>query len=241
VKSKKFSNNINNKSLPKHVAIIMDGNGRWAEARGLPRVEGHRLSRRAIKDTIIASAENGVKVLSLFAFSQENWKRPRTEIFRLFRIFSEIIREELPSLIEEGVKVILSGDTSRFPKYLKETLSVTMKETEKNKRIILNICIGYSGKDDIILGIKHLMKDKIREDNVTEDLLDKYLYTHDLPPVDLLIRTSGEQRISNFMLWQIAYAELYFTEILWPDFTKTDLNTALTEFSNRNRRFGRIK
>ena len=240
MKSKKF-NNKNNITLPEHVAVIMDGNGRWAEAQGLPRVEGHRLSRRAIKDTISSAVENGIKVLSLFAFSQENWKRPRAEIYKLFRIFSEIIKEELPSLKEEGVRVILSGETYRFPKYLKETLSLTIRETSMNDKTILNICLGYSGRHEIISSIRKIIRDKIEEDKVTEKLFDRYLYSHDLPPVDLLIRTSGEKRISNFMLWQIAYSELYFTDILWPDFTKEDFTDALNEFSIRNRRFGRIK
>ncbi len=222
----------------KHVAIIMDGNGRWAEARGLPRIEGHRASRKAIKEAVIAAAENDIEVLSLFAFSTENWKRPRTEMFSLFRIFSKIIREEVPELKERNVKVRYSGDISKFPKHLRNVLNYAERETKNNNGLVLNICLDYSGKSEILRAVKMALNDHLDSNNLDENMFEKYLYTANLPPVDLLIRTSGEQRISNFMLWQIAYAELYFTNVLWPDFSKKDFEKALEEYKKRNRRFG---
>ncbi|HOJ16755.1 MAG: polyprenyl diphosphate synthase [Caldisericia bacterium] len=242
-KSKKSekSENFAFSSIPRHVAIIMDGNGRWAEAHGLPRIEGHRSSRKAIKDAVIAAAENNIEVLSLFAFSTENWKRPHKEIMQLFRIFTNIIREELPELKERNVRVIYSGDLSKFPKYLKNILNTTENETKNNSGLILNICLDYSGKSEILKAIKKILNSKLKTTDIDENIFESFLDTAGLPPVDLLIRTSGEQRISNFMLWQIAYAELYFTNTLWPDFSKDEFIKALQEYQKRDRRFGGLK
>jgi len=233
--------NIDKTNIPKHIAIIMDGNGRWAEAHGLPRIEGHRSSRKAIKDAVIAAAENNIEVLSLFAFSTENWKRPHKEIMQLFRIFTNIIREELPELKERNVRVIYSGDLSKFPKYLKNILNTTENETKNNSGLILNICLDYSGKSEILKAIKKILNSKLKTTDIDENIFESFLDTAGLPPVDLLIRTSGEQRISNFMLWQIAYAELYFTNTLWPDFSKDEFIKALQEYQKRDRRFGGLK
>lgn len=222
----------------KHVAIIMDGNGRWAEARGLSRIEGHKASRKAIKEAVIAAFENNIEVLSLFAFSTENWKRPKSEIYSLFRIFSEIIKEEIPELKERNVKVRYSGTIEKLPIYLRSVLKYAEDETKLNTELILNICIDYSGKNEILRAVKKVLADHLDIKKLDEKTFENYLYTKDLPPVDLLIRTSGEQRISNFMLWQIAYAELYFTNVLWPDFSKKDFEEALNEYRKRNRRFG---
>lgn len=225
-------------STPRHVAIIMDGNGRWAEAHGLPRIEGHRTSRKAIKEAVIAAAEKNIEVLSLFAFSTENWKRPYHEIMQLFRIFSNIIREEIPELKKRGVRVRYSGNISKFPRYLKEVLNIAERETKNNRGLILNICLDYSGKSEILQAVQKLLNANIKSADLNENLFEQFLDTAELPPVDLLIRTSGEQRISNFMLWQIAYAELYFTNTLWPDFSKEEFNKALKEYQKRERRFG---
>lgn len=243
IKSKKSekSENFASSSIPRHVAIIMDGNGRWAEAHGLPRIEGHRSSRKAIKDAVIAAAENNIEVLSLFAFSTENWKRPHQEIIQLFRIFTNIIREELPELKERNVRVIYSGNLSKFPKYLKNILNITEDETKENNGLILNICLDYSGKSEILKAVKKILNSKIKSADLDEDTFESFLDTAGLPPVDLLIRTSGEQRISNFMLWEIAYTELYFTDTLWPDFSKEEFLKALKEYKKRDRRFGGLK
>ena len=242
-KSKKSekSENFAFSSIPRHVAIIMDGNGRWAEAHGLPRIEGHRSSRKAIKDAVITAAENNIEILSLFAFSTENWKRPHQEIMQLFRIFTSIIKEELPELKERNVKVRYSGDISKFPNYLKEVLIITENETKNNNGLLLNICLDYSGKNEILKAVKKILNSKINSADLDESTFENFLDTAGLPPVDLLIRTSDEQRISNFMLWQIAYTELYFTDTLWPDFSKKEFIKALKEYQKRERRFGGLK
>lgn len=232
-KSEKFD-----KKNPCHIAIIMDGNGRWAQSRGLERVEGHKASRKAIRESVEGAMEQGVPFLSLFAFSTENWSRPKTEIFAIFRIFTQVLKEESPELHEKGVKIIVSGSVQKFPLYLQKELEKSIELTKDNQLLLLNICLDYSGKTDILQAVNKILKNTTRDKKITEDVLEENLLTHPLPPVDLLIRTSGEQRISNFMLWQIAYAELFFSNFFWPDFTKAELNKAILEYQKRDRRFG---
>jgi len=218
----------------------MDGNGRWAKKRRLPRIEGHRASRGAIKNCIEATVEFEIPYLSLYAFSTENWNRPKQEILSLFSIFNRIIAEELDELDSQGVRISYSGQLHRFPPDLQDTLMNAQKKTNSNNRLQLNICLDYSGKFEIIKAVKRIIQKGISADCITEDLFEKYLDTCHFPPVDLLIRTSGEQRISNFMLWQIAYAEMVFLDTLWPDFKKDDLQQCIEIYQHRTRRFGGI-
>jgi undecaprenyl diphosphate synthase len=227
-------------STPLHVAIIMDGNGRWAKKRFLPRIEGHRASRKAIRSCIEGAIELNIPYLSLYAFSTENWQRPKQEIDSLFSIFNLIIREELNELSKQGVCITYSGQLHRFPDYLQDTLEYAKELTKTNHAVRLNICLDYSGKDEIIRAVQRIIQEDLKPEAVNEELFEHHLDTQGMPAVDLLIRTSGEQRISNFMLWQIAYAEFIFLEVLWPDFTKDHLKSCLEEFHKRSRRFGSI-
>lgn len=226
------------KNNPKHIAIIMDGNGRWAQSRGLARVEGHRASRKAIRESVEGALEHSIPYLSLFAFSTENWSRPKTEIFAIFRIFTQVLKEETPELNEKGVKIIVSGSIIKFPLYLQNELKKSIELTKNNHSLLLNICLDYSGKIDILQAINKIHKSISQGTLITEEIMEDNLLTHPLPSVDLLIRTSGEQRISNFMLWQIAYAELFFSDFFWPDFNKSELIKAILEYQKRDRRFG---
>jgi undecaprenyl diphosphate synthase len=225
-------------SKPLHVAIIMDGNGRWAKKRFLPRIEGHRASRKAIRSCIEGAIELNIPYLSLYAFSTENWQRPKQEIESLFSIFNKIIHEELDELAKQGICIVYSGQLHRFPHELQETLRLAKDRTKEKQGLKLNICLDYSGKNEIIRAVKKMLQAKIDPESVNESLFDEYLDTSGMPAVDLLIRTSGEERISNFMLWQIAYAELIFLDVLWPDFTKNHLKDCIETFQQRSRRFG---
>ena len=236
---KKKSEKSNPKKLI-HIAIIMDGNGRWAQSKGLARVEGHRASRKAIRESVEGAIEQQIPFLSLFAFSTENWSRPKNEIHAIFRIFTHVLKEETPELHEKGVKLLVSGNMTKFPKYLQKELHHSLELTKGNSTLILNICLDYSGKVDILQAIKTICQLKPEVSAITEQLLEENLLTYPLPPVDLLIRTSGEHRISNFMLWQIAYAELFFSNLFWPDFTKQELLNAINDYQKRDRRFGGI-
>lgn len=236
---KKKSEKFNDKN-PRHIAIIMDGNGRWAQNLGLPRIEGHRASRKSIRETVEGAIEFHIPYLSLFAFSTENWSRPKSEILAIFRIFTQVLKEETPELNEKGVQIIFSGDLEKFPKSLQNELNRSIQLTKYNQNLVLNICLDYSGKKDILQVIKKILTNADKVQEINEELVEKYLLTYPLPSVDLLIRTSGEQRISNFMLWQAAYAEFYFSKLFWPDFTKQELLKAITEFQKRDRRFGGI-
>jgi undecaprenyl diphosphate synthase len=227
-------------TIPSHVAIIMDGNGRWAQQRFLPRIEGHRSSRQAIRRCVEGAVEYRIPYLSLYAFSTENWQRPKNEITALFSIFNNIVQEELHELSSQGVCIHYSGQLNRFPLELQQTLKKAKESTSQNKRLHLNICLDYSGKDEIIRAVKKITQDRIDSETICEELFEKYLDTSEFPPVDLLIRTSGEERISNFMLWQIAYAEIIFLDILWPDFKKETLQQCISTYSQRSRRFGKV-
>lgn len=231
-----------NQKLPRHVAIVMDGNGRWAENRGLPRVEGHRVGVETVKTIVQSCLKNKIAVLSLFAFSSENWARPAAEVDFLMQLFVQALGREIQELHQHGVCLRFTGDRSHLSELLCTEMQAAEVLTGENERLILNIALNYGGKWDIVQAAKVLAKQAIDEEisleNIDEVAFAKSLNTSGLPDPDLFIRTSGEQRISNFFLWQLAYTELYFSDILWPDFTAAELEKALTCFSMRKRRYG---
>lgn len=222
--------------LPNHIGIILDGNGRWATSQGLPRNFGHREGVNAITRTVEAARKFGIKRLSIFAFSTENWKRSDEEIEGIFELLKEFFVKEIDRMVKSGVKINFFGDLSRFKGELGEILDKTAKATENNNKIIVNICLNYGGKQDIVQAVNRLIAEGKKE--ITEEDISNNLYSKGQPDLDFVIRTSGEQRISNFMIYQMAYAELYFPKILWPDFDEKALCEALIEYSKRKRRFG---
>ena len=229
--------------IPQHIAIIMDGNGRWARGRGKFRIFGHQNGVSTVKTITEACAELGVKYLTLYAFSTENWNRPAIEVRALMELLVDTMRKELPTLMENGIKLSFIGNQSDLPVKCQKQIEVTMEETKHNTRMNLVLALSYSAKWDLVQAIKNISNDamngKINVADINDSLVDSYLSTHWMPHPELLIRTSGEKRISNFLLWEIAYSELYFTEKLWPDFTKEDLYDAIYDFQNRERRFGK--
>ena len=229
--------------LPLHVAIIMDGNGRWAKQQGLLRVIGHESGTKSVRDVVEASAEIGIKNLTLYAFSTENWKRPKLEVQTLMKLLVKSLKKEIKTLQKNNIKLSAIGNLNDLPKKAHKELLEVIEKTKDNKHMTLTLALSYGSREEIVNVIKeltHKVKNNIISvESIDESIINKHLYTHDLPDVDLLIRTSGEQRISNFLLWQIAYAELYFTDILWPDFKKKDLYEALINYQNRERRFGK--
>lgn len=233
---------IDLKKLPKHIAIIMDGNGRWAKRKFLPRYFGHQEGMKRVIDIVSASSKLGIECLTLYAFSTENWKRPEEEIDSLMKILVLYIRKELSILVENDVKLNIIGDFSKLPTLARTEVKKAVFETENNKGMNLNIALNYGGRDEIIHGIKSLLKDyklgNIDIDNLNSENFADYLYTKGQPDPDLLIRPSGELRLSNFMLYQIAYTEFWFSDILWPDFSEYRLYEAIIDFQKRNRRFG---
>lgn len=231
-------------NLPKHIAIIMDGNGRWAKRRFLPRNLGHREGMERVIEIVGAASNLGIEYLTLYAFSTENWKRPLEEIKGLMEILVLYIRRELDKLHRNNVKLHILGDIEKLPSLAKEAVLTAIDRTKNNTGMVLNIALNYGGRDEIIMGIKNLLKDielgKISIDNLNENNFSNYLYTSSQPDPDLLIRPSGELRISNFMLYQIAYTEFWFSNILWPDFTEKYLLMAIKDYQKRNRRFGGV-
>ncbi len=229
--------------LPRHVAIIMDGNGRWAQQRNLSRSAGHKAGGEAAKEIIKACAGTGIEVLTLFAFGMENWKRPTKEVNYLMNLFFRNL-EKSHELHEQNIKLNIIGDYSRFSAKLKQRIMQSQELTANNTGLHLNAAINYSGRWDITNAAKQLAQqvksDNLTADDITEETLAQFLCLHELPEPDLFIRTSGEQRISNFLLWQLAYTELYFTDVLWPDFNKEELEKALQAYDARERRFGRV-
>ena len=229
--------------MPQHIAIIMDGNGRWAKGRGKFRIFGHQNGVSTVKTITEACAELGVKYLTLYAFSTENWNRPAIEVRALMELLVDTMRKELPTLMENGIKLSFIGNQSDLPVKCQKQIEVTMEETKHNTRMNLVLALSYSAKWDLVQAIKNISNDamngKLNVADINDSLVDSYLSTHWMPHPELLIRTSGEKRISNFLLWEIAYSELYFTEKLWPDFTKEDLYDAIYDFQNRERRFGK--
>jgi undecaprenyl diphosphate synthase len=233
-----------NGALPRHVAIIMDGNGRWARERSLPRPLGHRSGMKAVRDVVEGSLEAGIEVLSLFAFSQENWHRPLTEVRALMALLQEYIAREAAELRERGVRVCILGDLSRLTPAVASAAEQLVAETAGNQRLTLNLFISYGGRAELVRAARLLARDvrdgRLTLEEIDEDALSRRLYTSDCPDPDLLIRTSGEQRISNFLLWQVAYSELYMSPVLWPDFSRRHLFEAILAFQTRERRFGRV-
>lgn len=221
-----------------HVAIILDGNGRWAKRRGLPRNAGHRAGMEAIKKTVLASCELGIKILSLFAFSTENWKRSQKEIDGIFGILRDYLDENIEVYKEKGINLRIMGDLSKLPEDISKKLISAQEETASCDKLIVNVGINYGGRDELVRAFNLLLKEG--KSIVSAEDIKKKLYTHDLPDPDLVIRTSGEQRLSNFMLFQCAYSELYFPKILWPDFNKNALKKALSVYKKRDRRFGNV-
>ena len=228
----------NNSPIPSiHVAIIMDGNGRWAESRGLPRTEGHRVGVKVVREIVEASVERGIGYLTLFAFSTENWKRSKEEVNFLFSLFTDAVTEYIPDLKRNSVKLNFIGDIEGLPYFLRQSLSYALNETKTGSKLLLTVALNYGGRREIIEAVKKALNSKI---DIDEESFKQFLYTKDVKDPDILIRTSGEMRISNFLLYQIAYTELFFTKTLWPDFTKEEYFKILDEFSKRERRFGGV-
>lgn len=229
---------------PAHVAIIMDGNGRWAEQHGYPRVFGHRRGATALRHVVRACVERDVEVLTVFAFSSENWRRPEYEVGALMHLFLQSLRREVRRLDEAGVRVRFVGERSRFDQGLRERMAEAEARTRSNLRMTLVIAVNYGGRWDIVQAARAMALDllagRILPEDLDEDRMDQHMQLAELPGPDLLIRTGGEQRLSNFLLWQLAYAELYFTPVLWPDFDAVEIDRAFAWFGGRERRFGRI-
>ena len=228
--------------LPRHIAIIMDGNGRWAKKRILNRVSGHKKGIEAVKDAVKTCRELGIKVLTLYAFSMENWNRPKGEVTALMSLLKRYLFEELDEMLENNIRLNAIGALENLPNKVYKVLTDTIEKTKACKGMILNLALSYGGRDDIIHAVRKIISDceakKIKPENITEGLFSNYLFTAGIPDPDLLIRTSGERRISNFLLWQMAYTEIYITDTLWPDFKKEDLIEAILDFQSRERRFG---
>ena len=227
--------------IPYHVGIIMDGNGRWAQQRGLPRLAGHRAGTENIRRVLTGCVEFGIRVLTIYAFSTENWKRPDQEVKGLMSIFARVIDRELKELHREGVQLRHVGRLEGISDSLKAKVHQAIELTKNNDRIILNVAFNYGGRAEIVDALKRIIRDGVQAEDVTEELIGRYLYTTDCPDPDLIIRTSGEFRTSNFLLWQAAYAEYYVTPTYWPDFDKEELYKALATFSQRDRRFGEVR
>jgi undecaprenyl diphosphate synthase len=234
---------IDPERLPAHIAIIMDGNGRWARRRNLPRVAGHEAGMSTVRRTVEACARMGIRVLTLYAFSTENWKRPRREIETLWSLLRAYLRRELPELLRNGIRLRTIGRLEGLPPSVRRDVREAIQASASNRGLLLNVALNYSGRTELVDAARALLAEaraanRLAELEITEEALAAHLYTAGLPDPDLLIRTSGEMRISNFLLWQIAYAELYVTETLWPDFTRAELLRAILDYQGRDRRFG---
>lgn len=229
-------------NVPEHIAIIMDGNGRWAKKRALPRIAGHNEGMKTVRKITRSANRIGVKVLTLYAFSTENWKRPKVEVDFLMKLPEEFLSTFLPELIEENVRVELIGDIEKLPVHTKRAVRNAMDRTAGNDGLILNFALNYGSRAEIVNAVQRIMNDVqlgvLEKHDVTDETISQYLMTSHLPEPDLLIRTSGEHRLSNFMLWQLAYTEFFFTDVLWPDFSEEDLLEAVAVFQKRSRRFG---
>ena len=241
----KLSNEIDKQRIPEHVAIIMDGNGRWATKRGLPRAFGHNKGVSVLKEIIKVSKNLGCKVLTVYAFSTENWARPSKEVDFLINLFEKVLKKEISKLHQESIKIKFIGDLSPFPESLKSIINSSEALTNKNKNFTLNVCVNYGSRQEIVNAAKALAlkssSGKINSSDIDEELFNAELLTHGIKDPELLIRTSGEKRISNFLLWQLAYSEIYITDVLWPDFTEIEFLKAIKDYQSRNRRFGGIE
>ncbi|WP_417883338.1 isoprenyl transferase [Vibrio rumoiensis] len=236
--STQFSSDL----LPQHIAVIMDGNGRWAKQRGKPRIYGHRMAVKSVRETISTASRLGIKAITLFAFSSENWKRPEEEVSVLMDLFMAVLTKEVKKLHKNNLRLQIIGDKTRFSRALQKKIAAAEELTQANTGTVINVAANYGGKWDITEAVKQVAQQvsdgQLQPQNITESTISQYLSMSDLPDVDLMIRTSGECRISNFMLWQMAYAELYFTDLFWPEFDEQALLDAIAWFINRERRFG---
>lgn len=231
-------------SLPTHVAIIMDGNGRWAKKRGLPRVQGHRKGADSVREVVRAAGEIGIKFLTLYAFSVENWNRPKSEIDTLMKYLFRFLRKEIGELNKNNVRLKAIGQIYRLPENVQEQLKKTIGATAKNNGLTLTLALSYGGRTEIIEAVRHIGREiaegKLDPEEINDQVISRHLYTHGTPDPDLLIRTSGEMRVSNFLLWQISYAEFVITDTLWPEFGKAEFFKALEEYTSRHRRYGGV-
>ena len=230
---------INKNNLPKHIAITMDGNGRWAKSKGKLRIFGHNNGVKAVRDTVEAAAEIGIKFLTLYAFSTENWNRPSKEVNALMTLLVSAINKETKTLMDNNIKLSTIGNTDSLPSKAKKELAEAIDKTKGNTRMTLVLALSYSGRWDILNAVNEITNKGVGNEKITEEQFQQYLSTKSVPDPELLIRTSGEYRISNFLLWQIAYSELYFTDTLWPDFRRADLAKAILDYQSRERRFGK--
>jgi undecaprenyl diphosphate synthase len=235
-----LAQSVNYDRLPRHVAIIMDGNGRWASERHLPRVEGHRAGIEAVRDTVESSARIGIEVLTLYAFSVENWKRPETEVLALMGLLRQYLRKELKTLLKNNIRFNVIGQRDRLSREVREELEAAETRTAANTGMLFNIALSYGGRAEIVDAARRAIREGVTADALDEDTFASFLYTAGQPDPDLMIRTSGEMRISNFLLWQIAYAEIWVTDTLWPDFRCRHLLDAIIDFQKRDRRYGAV-
>lgn len=224
----------------RHLGLILDGNGRWAEKRGLERTKGHRAGMETVVKIVRACSDRGLEAISLYAFSTENWKRPEGEVSAIMGLLIEFVQSKLPEIMEKNCRIQIMGKLDRLPLPAKKAVDLAVKRSQKNTGMIINIGLNYGGRAEIVHAVHILYKKGIKADQITEEAIESVLYTAELPPLDFIIRTGGETRLSNFMIWQAAYAELYFTDTLWPDFTEACLDEAIRSFLHRNRRFGGI-
>jgi len=234
-----FKEKINPNNLPLHIAITMDGNGRWAKTKGKFRVFGHKNGVKAVRDTVEGAAEIGIKYLTLYAFSTENWSRPKKEVDALMSLLVSTIHKETKTLMDNNIRLESIGNRSELPERCQRELQEAIDKTKNNDGTTLILALSYSSRSEIINAVKQIVTEKVSSEDINEELFSQYLSTKGVPNPELLIRTSGEQRISNFLLWQIAYSELYFTDVLWPDFRREDLFEAIYKYQNRERRFGK--
>jgi undecaprenyl diphosphate synthase len=239
-----MSADLSDPPVPQHIAIIMDGNGRWAQQRGLARLEGHRAGAETVRRIVTACGKLGIKYLTLYAFSTENWNRPKLEVNALMELLRSFIGKRLPELQKHDIRLNAIGSLERLPERVRSTLISAMEATKDNQTATLTLALSYGGRAEITATVQKLAREvqagRLEPDEITEELIASHLYTHDMPDPELIIRTSGEFRLSNFLLWQASYAEFWQTPTLWPDFSQADLQEAIAEFNRRNRRFGKV-
>lgn len=228
------------RTLPRHIGIIMDGNGRWAELRGLPRFEGHRRGVERTKEVIMGARSLGIEVLSLYAFSIENWMRPEDEVSVIMQLLEDTLKGEFLNFMKEEIRFRVIGNRDMLPAHVRDLIEYTEKATENNRKMLLQSALSYGGRDEIVRAVRRVLQCRPDPSTVTEETVSGFLDTAGTEDPDLIIRTSGEQRLSNFLIWQSAYAEFYFTQTLWPDFTKEEMIEAVQEYRSRDRRFGRV-
>jgi len=242
--SSSIHTDLDHQNLPFHVAIIMDGNGRWAKKRLLNRIKGHEKGSESVRTIVRASREIGIRILTLYAFSTENWQRPQTEIYALMALLKKFLISEQKEMLENNIRLNTIGQTERLPEDVRQELQKSMMLTKKNDGLILNLALSYGGRAEIVRAVTEIaikaIDGRIDPDSITPDLVSKHLYTAEMPDPDLLIRTSGEMRISNFLLWQLAYTEICITDTLWPDFGKDEFMRILKNYQQRERRFGKV-